>query len=174
MQIVLPCCIADTRLVVNDRLVVALACAADGVLLRADSIPVEAARRLAPPGFLVGRSVHGAGEAAAAAGANYVIAGTVFPSESKRSRQPLLVLDGLRAVVSAMPVPVLAIGGITGARLDEVAAAGPAGVAAIGLFMAPAAAGDEAGRISCRAVPLAAVVERARAHFAAAGDDVLF
>jgi thiamine-phosphate pyrophosphorylase len=159
-----------TRVVVNDRLDVALACAADGVHLRADSIPVEAARRLAPTGFLVGRSVHGAGEAAAAAGANYVIAGTVFPSESKRSGPPLLGLDGLRAVVSAMPVPVLAIGGITSARFDDVAAAGPAGVAAIGLFMAPAAAGD---RISCRAVPLAAVVERARAHFAA-GDDVLF
>jgi len=75
--------------------------------------------------------------------------------------------------VSAMPVPVLAIGGITESRFAEVAAAGPAGVAAIGLFMAPAAVGDEAGRISCRAVPLAAVVERARDHFAA-GDDLLF
>jgi thiamine-phosphate pyrophosphorylase len=159
-----------TRVVVNDRLDVALAGAADGVHLRADSIPVQAARRLAPHGFLIGLSVHGVGELAQAAGADYVIAGTVFPSESKRAGQPLLGLDGLRAVVAAYPVPVLAIGGITGDRFDEVAAAGPAGIAAIGLFMEHGAAGLDTGRAPCRAMPLAAIVERARAHFGMGRD----
>ena len=158
----------STRVVVNDRLDVALACAADGVHLRADSIAVEAARRLAPHGFLIGRSIHGAGEAAQAAGADYVIAGTLFPSESKRAEQVLLGLDGLRAVVAAVPVPVLAIGGITGDRFEQVAAAGPAGIAAIGLFMGPGAGRLDSDR-ACRAIPLAAVVDRARAHFGTGG-----
>ena len=49
---------SSTRLVVSDRVDIALACGADGVHLRGDSIPAAAARRLAPDGFLVGRSVH--------------------------------------------------------------------------------------------------------------------
>jgi len=88
-----------TRLVVNDRLDVALACGADGVQLRGDSIPVAAARRLAPSGFLVGRSVHGVSEAIAAADADYLVAGTVFPSASKAAGTPLLGVEGLRAIV---------------------------------------------------------------------------
>jgi len=154
----------STRVVVNDRLDVALACAADGVHLRADSIAVEAARRLAPHGFLIGRSIHGAAEAAQAAGADYVIAGTVFPTESKRAEQVLLGLDGLRAVVAAIPVPVLAIGGITEHRFEQVAGAGAGGIAAIGLFM-----GSGAGRPACRAIPLDAVADRARALFGPRG-----
>jgi len=154
----------STRVVVNDRLDVALACAADGVHLRADSIAVEAARRLAPHGFLIGRSIHGAAEAAQAAGADYVIAGTVFPTESKRAEQVLLGLDGLRAVVAAIPVPVLAIGGITEHRFEQVAGAGAGGIAAIGLFM-----GSAAGRPTCRAIPLDAVADRARALFGPRG-----
>jgi thiamine-phosphate pyrophosphorylase len=154
-----------TRVVVNDRLDVALACAADGVHLRGDSIAVEAARRLVPPGFLIGRSVHGVADAAQTVGADYVIAGTVFPSESKSAGQTLLGLDGLRAIVAAVGVPVLAIGGITEGRAEHVAGAAAGGVAAIGLFMTPEPAGGEIDRSSCRAIPLVGVVERIRARF---------
>jgi len=154
-----------TRVVVNDRLDVALACAADGVHLRGDSIAVEAARRLAPRGFLIGRSVHRADDAGQTAGADYVIAGTLFPSESKSAAQTLLGLDGLRAIVAAVGVPVLAIGGITEDRFEEVAAAGAGGVAAIGLFMEPEVSAREIDRSSCRAIPLVGVVERVRAQF---------
>jgi thiamine-phosphate pyrophosphorylase len=154
-----------TRVVVNDRLDVALACAADGVHLRGDSIAVEAARRLAPPDFLIGRSVHAVADAAQTVGADYVIAGTVFPSESKSAGQTLLGLDGLRAIVAAVGVPVLAIGGITEGRAEQVAAATAGGVAGIGLFMTPQPAGGEIDRSSCRAIPLVAVVERIRARF---------
>jgi thiamine-phosphate diphosphorylase len=154
-----------TRVVVNDRLDVAIACAADGVHLRGDSIAVEAARRLAPPGFLIGRSVHGVADARQTVGADYVIAGTVFPSESKRAGQTLLGLDGLRAIVAAVGVPVLAIGGITEGRAAQVAAAAAGGVAAIGLFMTPERAVGEIDRSSCRAIPLVGVVERIRSRF---------
>ena len=124
-----------TRVVVNDRLDVALACGAGGVHLRGDSIPPLHARRIAPAGFLIGRSVHAADEVAAAEGCDYLIAGTVFSSRSKGRDAPLLGLAGLQAVVRAARVPVLAIGGVTTDRFDEIMAAGAAGVAGIGLFL---------------------------------------
>lgn len=123
-----------TRIVVNDRLDVALACRADGVHLREDSIGVADARRIAPGGFLVGRSVHDVDGARAAAGADYLIAGTVFPTASKPDAARWLGVEGLRAIVRAVRVPVLAIGGMTTGRAAEVAATGAAGIAAIGLF----------------------------------------
>jgi thiamine-phosphate pyrophosphorylase len=124
-----------TRVVVNDRLDVALTCGAHGVHLRSDSIPPDRARTLAPAGFLVGRSVHDADEAVrVAADVDWLIAGTVFATASKPSGHAQLGLDGLRAVVRSVRVPVLAIGGITGDRLRGVAASGAAGFAAIGLF----------------------------------------
>jgi thiamine-phosphate pyrophosphorylase len=127
-----------TRVVVNDRLDVAMSCGAGGVHLRGDSIPAGRVRAIVPPGFLVGRSVHGAGEAASVAGdVDYLIAGTLFPTASKPGRTELLGLDGLAAVVRAAPVPVLAIGGITISCADAVAAAGAAGVAAVSLFGDP-------------------------------------
>jgi thiamine-phosphate pyrophosphorylase len=129
---------SSTRVVVNDRIDLALASHAAGVHLRADSVSVEAARRLLPAPFLVGRSVHTVEEARAASGADYLIAGTVFPSASKRmpgSSVELLGIAGLRAIVNASPVPVFAIGGITSDRIADVLAAGAAGIAAIGLFI---------------------------------------
>jgi thiamine-phosphate diphosphorylase len=125
----------STRVVVNDRLDVAVACGADGVHLRSDSIPIAAARRLGPPPFLVGRSVHTAAEAAACAGADYLIAGTVFASTSKENGAPTIGIEGLKAIVAATSIPVLAIGGMTADRAEEVVAAGAAGIAAIRLFI---------------------------------------
>lgn len=124
-----------TRVLVNDRVDVALAAGADGVHLRHDSLAVGAARQLAAPGWLIGRSVHSTEELQAAGGADYVIAGTVLGTSSKGADIRLLGLDGLRTLVSASPAPVLAIGGITLERVGDVAAAGAAGVAAIGLFL---------------------------------------
>ena len=126
-----------TRVVVNDRLDVALACGADGVHLRGDSIPIAAARRLAPAGFLIGRSVHGVDDVRGAAGADYLIAGTVFPTASKPAGDRCSASTGLAAIVRRAACPVLAIGGITGTRSTRIAAAGAAGFAAIGLFVRP-------------------------------------
>ena len=124
-----------TRVVVNDRLDVALACGADGIHLREDSVAAVRVRAVSPAGFLIGRSVHRADEAVSVApAADYLIAGTVFPTDSKPGLTGLLGLDGLAAVVKAVSIPVLAIGGVTEERAAGVAASGAAGVAAIGLF----------------------------------------
>ncbi len=149
-----------TRIVVNDRLDVALACGAGGVHLRADSIPPSAARTMAPAGFLVGRSVHEAHEAArAGADVDYLIAGTVFPTASKPSADRLLGRTGLAEVTRAARVPVLAIGGVTIERMAEVAAVGAAGAAAIGLFL------NEDPSAPCGSRPLRSIVGAARASF---------
>ena len=123
-----------TRVVVNERLDVALATGADGVHLRSQSFSSGDARRLMPPPLLVGRSVHSREDAAAPGAADYLIAGTVFASASKPDATPLLGPEGLRAIVRATAVPVLAIGGVTLDRLDSIAASGAAGIAAIALF----------------------------------------
>ena len=151
-----------TRVIVNDRLDVALACGADGVHLRSDSISASDVRRIAPRGLLIGRSIHSIGEAMSASGIDYLIAGTVFPSPSKPDATALVGVDGLRAIVQAVRVPVLAIGGVTEARVDAIAQAGAAGCAAIGLFMSEAG-GSECE--TCRAMPLYDRVARVRQRF---------
>ena len=151
-----------TRVVVNDRLDVAIASGADGVHLRGDSIAPTNARRLAPSPFLIGRSVHALDEAVQTTGADYLIAGTVFRSDSKPGGGPLLGLAGLKAIADAVSVPVLAIGGVTVDRIGEIAVAGASGVAAIGLFMVAELAADASG---CRVVPLGALVDSVRRRF---------
>lgn len=127
---------SSTRVVVNDRLDVALTSGADGVHLRGDSISPRAARALAPAGFLIGRSVHHIEEARRdAASLDYLIAGTMFPTSSKPAATRCLSARDLREIVMAVSLPVLAIGGITLERIAEVAGTGAAGIAAIGLFV---------------------------------------
>jgi len=122
------------RVVINDRVDVALACGADGVHLRGDSMPTAAARALAPPPIVLGRSIHTIQDASAAGDVDYLVAGSVFPSASKPGADRWLGADGLRAIVKAARAPVLAIGGVTLEKVADLAAAGAAGVAAIGLF----------------------------------------
>lgn len=135
---------SSTRVVVNDRADVAIACGCDGVHLRGDGPPVARVRAVARPGyvarsgsqdrdqhFLIGRSVHSAEEARVNADADYLVFGAVFESGPK----PGLGLAELRAAVTAVGVPVFAIGGITISRAAECVAAGATGVAAIRLFL---------------------------------------
>jgi thiamine-phosphate pyrophosphorylase len=143
---------SGTRVVVNDRLDVAIACGADGVHLRTDSIPAAEVRRIAPAGFLVGRSVHAVSEAATAGPVDYVIAGTVFRTESKVGTYSPIGVEGLRAIVGALEAPVLGIGGIDLDTVGDAARADAAGVAAVGLFLRPA-------------TTLAALVDEARRRF---------
>jgi len=125
-----------SRVLVNDRLDVALAAGAHGVHLPGHGFSAARARAIVPPGFLIGRSVHHAGEAARVAeegGVDYLVFGTVFPTSSKAGVAPAGV-SGLAAAVAAVRLPVLAIGGITVERAREIGRAGAAGVAAIGMF----------------------------------------
>jgi len=130
-----------TRVVVNDRFDVALASGAHGVHLRGDSLGTPAVRASAPGGFLIGRSVHDAAAAKAAVGADYLIAGTVWPTASKPAAHPTIGLEGLSEIVQATSVPVLAIGGVTLERAHLLLKQGAAGLAAISLF----APSDELG-----------------------------
>lgn len=132
------------KVVVNDRLDVALAAGAYGVHLRSDSIPTDSARELAGPSLLVGRSVHSADEAADNADSDYVIMGTIFPSMSKAADRASLGVGELGQAVRRTSAPVLAIGGVTLERVADVARAGAAGIAGIGLFCPPPATTPDA------------------------------
>ena len=136
------------RVVVNDRVDVALAAGAHGVHLRADSMPAARVRTLCPPGFLVGRSVHGLDEAEGCRRGRrprLPAFGTVFATASKPGRAAAGT-SALAAVAAAVRVPVLAVGGVTPDNLDEVAAAGASGFAAIGMFAAASETALVAGR----------------------------
>lgn len=143
-------CLAGARLSINDRLDVALACYADGVHLAAQSLPLAEAKRLAEGRLIVGRSVHALDEAIQAArdGADYLTFGHVFPSTSKPGQEPRGVAQ-LSEIVQAVDVPVLAIGGINAANLEQVLATGCAGIAVISAILAapdPGAAAAELRR----------------------------
>ena len=118
-----------TKILVNDRLDVALAANVDGVHLPSNGLP---AARVRPLVRVLGRSTHTLVEALQAEqeGADYVIFGPVFETPGKTP----VGLDALRKVAAAVRIPVLAIGGITGENSSEVVAAGAAGIAAIRLF----------------------------------------
>jgi thiamine-phosphate diphosphorylase len=153
---------SDTRVLVNDRVDVAVACGAAGVHLRGDSVSAAEVRRAFGPDFVIGVSVHTVDEAlSVAGGVDYITAGTVWPSASKSHAGECLGRAGLARIARAVTVPVLAIGGVTRDRLAEAAQAGAAGAAAIGLFIGPAAADHD----GCRAAPLDDVVDAARAAF---------
>ena len=153
---------SETRVVVNDRTDVAIAAGADGVHLRADSPSPDRVRRIAPAGFLIGRSVHTPAEAAAAGNSSvdYLIAGTVYPSRSKPEGGHTLGLAGLAEVCRSTRVPVLAIGGVTADKVWDISATGSGGVAAIGLF-ADVSADDSDERIDATLGDLVAGFRRA-------------
>ena len=126
----------STRVLVNDRLDVAIAAGAHGVHLRGDSIPALRARTIAPGPFLIGRSVHDPDEAQRVTeegGLDYLVFGPVFETSSKPGR-PAVGLEALRSVVSRTTLPVLAVGGVTNERAAMLTGVGAAGFAAISLF----------------------------------------
>jgi thiamine-phosphate pyrophosphorylase len=136
-----------TRVIVNDRLDVALATQADGVHLREDGLPASRARSLAPHA-LIGRSVHSALAALASADADYVLAGSVYETASKPGQPAALGLPGLRAIVQAVGGRrVVAVGGVTVDNVTEVAATGVSGIAAIGAFVPPQQVPDLASAV---------------------------
>jgi thiamine-phosphate pyrophosphorylase len=129
------------RVIVNDRVDVALAGGAAGVHLGATSAPAtEVIRWLragnAPADFLAGVSCHELGEAIAAekAGANYIFFGPIFETPSKKAFGPPQGIKRLAEICSSVRIPVLAIGGITGGTAPSCLRAGAAGIAAIRMF----------------------------------------
>jgi thiamine-phosphate pyrophosphorylase len=125
------------KLIVNDRADVALGAGADGVQRAGTSLPVSALRAISPPGFLIGASVHSVAEARAAEpeGADFLFFGPVYDTPSKRPYGPPQGLSALERVTSAVRLPVLAVGGVTPARVAEVVRAGASGVAVIAAIL---------------------------------------
>ncbi|MBL3592128.1 MAG: thiamine phosphate synthase [Synergistaceae bacterium] len=123
--------------IVNDRLDVALAAGADGVHLGADDLPLVAARRLVPEGFVIGasaRTVRGAREAQEE-GADYLGVGAVFPTGTKEDAV-VIGPEGFEAVCRSVTIPSVAIGGITERDLSGLLRAGAAGVAVVSAVVA--------------------------------------
>ena len=130
---------------VNDRVDVALALDADGAHVGQDDLPAAMARALLGPGRLLGVSAATPDEARAAqaAGADYVGAGTVYPTGTKADAGAPVGLARLADVARAVTIPVVAIGGIGAGRAGPCIAHGAAGVAVISAIVAqpdPAAA----------------------------------
>jgi thiamine-phosphate pyrophosphorylase len=121
------------RLLINDRVDVALAVNADGVHLTTTSLPAGIARQVLGPGRLIGVSTHTRAEAQAAVdeGADFIVFGPVFFTPSKASYGQPVGLDTLRAVRAVVKSPILAIGGIKPTNLDQVLAVGADGIAVI-------------------------------------------
>ena len=122
------------RILVNDRIDVAIATGAAGVHLRDHSIAPSRVRAIAPAGVVITVAVHGVPVRGALDGADYVLAAPVFRPRSKQDTREPLGLEGLRTIVEASPIPVLALGGITEENAGECLRYGAVGVAAISLF----------------------------------------
>jgi thiamine-phosphate pyrophosphorylase len=128
------CAPAGTTCLVNDRVDVALAVGADGTHLGAGDLPLAAARRIAGPGHLLGGTAREPRLARqlVAEGADYLGVGPAYPTRTKTGLPAALGPAGVGAVAAAVDVPVIAIGGVTAARVAALLAAGAAGVAVVG------------------------------------------
>ena len=129
----------STRVLVNDRFDVALAADAHGVQLTAQSLPASVVRRATSNSFVIGASTHSRAEVEAAkSGADFILFGPVFETESKRGFGPPKGVHKLGEVVEVVrPLPVIAIGGIALENVAQCLEQGAAGVAAIGLLNDP-------------------------------------
>jgi thiamine-phosphate pyrophosphorylase len=138
----------DALLVINDRADVALAVGADGVQRTSTSLPVRDLRAVVGPGVRIGASTHGLDEAVAAedAGADWIVLGPVYETPSKAAYGPPVGLRVLEKVTAAVRVPVIAIGGITPARVADVRATGAHGVAVISAILAAPSPADATRR----------------------------
>jgi len=120
-------------LIINDRVDVALACDADGVHVGNDDMPVHIARRILGKNKIVGASASTVEEALMKEreGADYIGAGSVFPTISKGDAGEPIGLDTLKKIKKAVSIPVVAIGGINEENIGDVIRTGVDGIAVI-------------------------------------------
>lgn len=126
------------RVIINDRVDVALAAGAAGVHLGQDDLPPEAARKLLGDAAIIGYSTHSVAQAIAAASlpVDYIGIGPIFETGTKANPDPVVGLEGLRAVRTSVGyMPVVAIGGITATNAAAVIDAGADSVAVISALL---------------------------------------
>ncbi|MGH9413554.1 MAG: thiamine phosphate synthase [Terriglobales bacterium] len=121
------------RLLVNERVDVALAAALDGVHCPAAGVPAQRLRPIVPSGFLIAQSCHSVAEVGAAEAADFCVFGPVFATPSKAAYGRPLGLEALFAATQCGR-PVLALGGVETANVVQCLARGAVGVAGIRMF----------------------------------------
>ncbi len=137
-------------LVINDRLDIALAVDADGLHIGQEDLPAPVARKILGPGKLLGLSVSDVQEAVQGEkeGADYLGAGAVFPTASKDVPVPPIGPAGLQMVKDAVSIPVVGIGGIGPANIDQVKETGVDGAAVISAIFGAHHIQDAARKLS--------------------------
>ena len=128
---------AGVTFIVNDRCDLALAVDADGVHLGQGDVPLALARKVMGPDKLIGISTHNHDQVreATAGKPDYLGFGPIFTPGSKQDHDPVVGLEGLRAMRRLTPLPVFAIGGIQIDQAGEVMRAGANGVAVISAIL---------------------------------------
>src|SRR3989440_525627 len=130
----------NTRLLVNDRADVGVGAGGDGVHLTAQSLEAATIRKIFGEEFLIGVSTHStfAARTAAESGADFIVFGPVFETQSKKLFGRPVGLEKLVDVARELrDFPVLALGGISAATAVDCFAAGAQGIAGISLFSDP-------------------------------------
>jgi thiamine-phosphate pyrophosphorylase len=129
---------SGVRLIINDRVDVAIAVGAHGVHLGQDDLPPQAARKLLGPDAIVGYSTHNVNQALEALKQpiDYLAIGPIFQTTTKTDTSPILGVEGLRAIRRAIgDFPVVAIGGITHTNARDAIEAGADSVAVISALL---------------------------------------
>jgi thiamine-phosphate pyrophosphorylase len=118
------------KFIINNRVDIALASAADGVHVGQTDMPLQEVRRIMGDMFILGASAHSLKEATRAEtlDADYLGVGAVFPTSTKHDAR-VCGLHTLKSISHRVRIPVIAIGGITSANYQAALRAGAAGVA---------------------------------------------
>jgi len=126
------------RLIINDRIDIALAVEADGVHLGLNSLPIHRARKLLGSNRLIGLSCHNQVNAVMAeeSGADFITFGPVYYTPSKANYGKPVGVESLEAATHLLKIPVFALGGIKKTNIHEVIAAGAAGISLVSAIIA--------------------------------------
>jgi thiamine-phosphate pyrophosphorylase len=127
----------NAKVLVNDRLDIALSYEADGIHLPSNSFPINKVRKLVGKKFIISVATHSIKEAqlAAEAGADYVLFSPIFDTPSKTIYGPALGLAALEQAVKSVKCPIIALGGINKSNAKAVLDCKVTGLAAIRLFL---------------------------------------
>jgi thiamine-phosphate pyrophosphorylase len=116
----------DTLLIINDNPRIAVEVGADGVHIGQNDMPYEQAREIVGNDMIIGISTHSTQQATDAClkQPDYIGAGPVFPTPTKKIPDPAIGIDGMKEILKISTVPAVCIGGIDLKNLPQVLDAG--------------------------------------------------